>query len=158
MNIKFISLKTLVKHLIVASFIVVLMWESGISFCINVSESLPQRFFILKREPADIPSGSYVVFLQTFEGKEQRLIKQVLGKFQDHIQVESDNVWINEQWVGRAKTYSKTGKALNPIKPQRVPQNYFFVAGTHLDSFDSRYQEFGLLSRDRIIARAYPLF
>ncbi len=35
MNIKFISLKTLVKHLIVASFIVVLMWESGISFCIN---------------------------------------------------------------------------------------------------------------------------
>ncbi len=45
---------------------------------------------------------------------------------------------------------SHEGKTLTPQEAQFVPPGYVFVAGDHPRSFDSRYQEFGLVPISQI--------
>ncbi|HEV2523950.1 MAG TPA: S26 family signal peptidase, partial [Gammaproteobacteria bacterium] len=61
-------------------------------------------------------------------------------------------------YIAAVKSYSEAGLPLNPIPPGIIPQGYLFVQGTHPDSFDSRYEAFGLIPVSRVLARAYPLF
>ncbi len=159
------SLKALLKrhpnkcrHLLIGICIVLLMWGFGLSFCINVSDSLPQRFFVLTTHPSDVPRGVYVVFEHTIRDKKTRLLKQVQGVATDVIRVEGKGLRINERYIPLSNSHSKTGLPLNPILPGIVPKGYLFVQGTHPDSFDSRYEAFGLISVSRVLARAYPLF
>ena len=41
---------------------------------------------------------------------------------------------------------------------QTIPQQYFFVVADHKDSFDSRYQEFGLVRENYIEGKVYPVW
>lgn len=45
---------------------------------------------------------------------------------------------------------TKEGKPLTPISEKLIPPGYVFVAGDHPRSFDSRYEEFGLVPMERI--------
>ena len=47
-------------------------------------------------------------------------------------------------------TETKEGQPLTPLTLNVVPEGYLFVAGSHPRSFDSRYEEFGLVSLDHI--------
>jgi conjugal transfer pilin signal peptidase TrbI len=159
------SLKALLKrhpnkcrHLFIGMCIVLSMWGFGLSFCINVSDSLPQRFFVLTTNPEDIPRGAYVVFNHTIKNKKACLLKQVAGVAGDVIRFEGKGLFINGHYIATAKSYSEAGLPLNPILPSIIPENYLFVRGTHPDSFDSRYEAFGLIPTSRVLARAYPLF
>lgn len=49
---------------------------------------------------------------------------------------------------------TKEGKPLTPPTTVLIPQGYVFVAGDHPRSFDSRYEEFGLVHMGNIIGRA----
>ncbi|KAB2832453.1 MAG: signal peptidase I, partial [Caedimonadaceae bacterium] len=49
---------------------------------------------------------------------------------------------------------TKEGQTLTPLSLEIVPQGYFFVTGDHLRSFDSRYEEFGLVSMEKIYGKA----
>lgn len=42
------------------------------------------------------------------------------------------------------------GSLLTPLRATIVPEGYVFVAGDHLRSFDSRYEEFGLVPLEKI--------
>ena len=46
------------------------------------------------------------------------------------------------------------GKPLTPISATSVPEGYVFVAGDHPNSFDSRYEEFGLVPIEKIWGKA----
>ncbi len=48
------------------------------------------------------------------------------------------------------KQSTKNNKPLHPLKAQTVPKGYVFVATNHPDSFDSRYQEFGLVKQEHL--------
>ena len=49
---------------------------------------------------------------------------------------------------------TKDGKPLTPLRVEIVPEGYVFVAGDHLRSFDSRYEEFGLVSQQNLWGKA----
>ncbi|MBS0271677.1 MAG: signal peptidase I [Proteobacteria bacterium] len=46
------------------------------------------------------------------------------------------------------------GKPLTPLSAGFVPEGYVFVAGDNLNSFDSRYEEFGLVPMEKIWGKA----
>lgn len=50
------------------------------------------------------------------------------------------------------------GKPLTPISAEFVPEGYVFVAGDNLNSFDSRYEEFGLVPMEKIWGKAIAVF
>ena len=39
-----------------------------------------------------------------------------------------------------------------------IPEGMVFVAGTHSDSFDSRYKEFGFVPLETVRGQVWPLF
>lgn len=56
------------------------------------------------------------------------------------------------------KTHTKHSKPLTPLKAKTIPAGYVFVKANHPRSFDSRYEEFGLVAADSIIGKAFPLW
>lgn len=60
--------------------------------------------------------------------------------------------------IGKCKERDTKGNKLTCIKPQIIPKDHYFVFGDTEDSFDSRYEEFGLIKEQDILYNAYPLF
>lgn len=50
------------------------------------------------------------------------------------------------------------GKPLTPLSATSVPEGYIFVAGDNPNSFDSRYEEFGLVPLEKIWGKAIAVF
>lgn len=50
---------------------------------------------------------------------------------------------------------TKEGQVLTPLSLQVIPEGYLFVVGDHLRSFDSRYEEFGLVPIDKVWGKAF---
>jgi len=148
----------LCRHVGIGISIILTMWGLGWSFCFNVDDSLSHSFFLVQLNPHVIPRDSYVIFDHTILGQQRRLVKKVVGIAQDEIQVKQDEVWVNEKRIGKIKPYSKEGLSLSRIAPGIIPEGFIFAAGTHKDSFDSRYENFGLVQKSQILARAYPVF
>lgn len=46
------------------------------------------------------------------------------------------------------------GKPLTPLSANFIPEGYVFVAGDNPNSFDSRYEEFGLVPHEKIWGKA----
>ncbi|MFX6119214.1 S26 family signal peptidase, partial [Acinetobacter baumannii] len=49
---------------------------------------------------------------------------------------------------------TKEGKLLTPLSISIVPEGYIFVVGDNIRSFDSRYEEFGLVPLDKVWGKA----
>lgn len=72
----------------------------------------------------------------------------------------------NDEFIGKAKDKSKTGiEVANYVpcgsKDQNacefiIPENHYFVAGHHPDSYDSRY--LGLIKKESIVAVSVPVW
>ncbi len=85
-------------------------------------------------------------------------LKTVRGVPGDAIAVDADRgVWVGGEYIGRAKPLSLTGRMLEPVAPGIVPEGSYFLHADHADSHDSRYAEIGLVPRERIRGRAFPL-
>jgi len=56
------------------------------------------------------------------------------------------------------KSHTLSGLPLTPLQADSVPMNHVYVLADHPDSFDSRYEEFGLVSAEHIVGRAFPLW
>lgn len=114
---------------------------------INHSKSLPFRMFLIIKgfpvQKGDLVSieGHKSVYFSNIH-----LIKRIAG-------LAGEKVMSLHQ-----KTLTKSGKTLSPIKQRIIPQGFFFVKASHPDSFDSRYEEFGLVSRKHVKGRAFPLW
>lgn len=64
---------------------------------------------------------------------------------------------LEPEYLGRAKIKSLKGEPLDNFKfSGQVPGGKCYVAGSHPDSFDSRY--FGFIDKQTVIAKAYPVF
>jgi hypothetical protein len=65
--------------------------------------------------------------------------------------------YCNDQYIGHAKTKSKTGQIIEPFRYNgNIPEGYFFAMGTNIHSFDSKY--FGLVKNEQVKKILYPLF
>ncbi len=127
----------------------------------NVSESLDDVRYLLMLKSTKIKRGDIV----SIQGHTPHYVgdyiftKRVVGLPGDYIIQDKTHLILKTQNGAFAitlplLTQSKEGQPLTPLSHDVVPQGYFFVTGDHLRSFDSRYEEFGLVKREKIYGKA----
>jgi len=129
---------------------------------VNWTPSLPYHVVYVEKD-VSVGRGDLVVF--RFEGGEianhfkgQRFFKRIAGVAGDEIALQGRNVFINGVHVGFARSRTPDGRTLEAIEHGVIPEDCFYVQGTHEMSFDSRYRVNGLVRRDQIIGKATVIF
>ena len=106
------------------------------SLVINKTPSIPYKlclqFFNVEPKKGDLCAID-------FRGK--KLLKYLVGTEGSKIRNINDVIFVDGKRIGRAEK----SKFLTPVKNGEIPAGQAFLAGTHLDSLDSRYKEFGLV-------------
>jgi conjugal transfer pilin signal peptidase TrbI len=131
----------------------------------NWTPSLPYRIVLAEHGPRPLTRGDLIVY--AFEGeaaqrdypglKRQPLFKRIVGVAGDVVTVDDRDVFINGQFVGRARTHTFDRRPLDPIAPTVIPPGHVYVQGSNADSFDSRYRSSGLVRTVDVVARVRPL-
>lgn len=139
---------------------------------ISISASLDHRFFIKKdADLSQIKKGDYIQFHLTHDQKEYlnrvaaekkdgditaiKIVKVMPGEALEN----KDNCFFSESQpcLGCAKYKSRTGQIMKAFNYKGlVPDGSFFVMGTNIDSFDSRY--FGFVEVKNVISILRPIF
>lgn len=139
-----------------------LTWISTVwlDFTVNVTASLPGTLYVVHKGGqyrkgdliayrwhggATYPTG--VTFIKRLSGVPGDTVKRIGNEF-----------WVNDQYIGLAKTVSKAGVPLVPSTAGRIPAGEFFVSTPSPDSLDSRYALSGNIKATAIIGRAYEIF
>ena len=132
-------------NVLVAGLILALLWVAivtQIKFVFLNSESVPFKVCVhvynLKPEKESLCALNF---------KGRTFVKYLVGVAGDEIRyVDDDGSFGKTIYVGDMKIGEvKKAKHLTPISARKIPEGYVFVAGTHPDSLDSRYEEFGLI-------------
>lgn len=141
----------------------------------NLTESLPQKFFIVDNKTVP-KKGDYAAFnyyttdgvsqwhvergLLGKRGKRFTFIKEIVGVEGDVVSVRGRSVFINNKLVGKAKTNAESdNRKLHPIKELGViPKGKYYFKAPHKDSYDSRYSEIGLVDGSEVRGKAYGFF
>lgn len=149
---KKIGLKTLV--VLVISLLIGLLISNRLVFVVNVTESMPQVFW-LGVKGITPKKGDYIVF--TVPGHDMSFIKRIAGESGSEIKIKGRDFFIDDEYVATAKIHSLEGKVLDLSEEGKLREGEYFVLGVHKDSFDSRYKQMGRIEESRILAVAYPL-
>jgi conjugal transfer pilus assembly protein TraW len=164
---KFLKIKDkpdLVSIIIILLILCFLIRFQTYQIGINLTESLPQKIFLVKK--GTLPKrNNYVVFYKPNKWYKNSFVKQVIGVEGDEIKIEANKVLIIVQVnakkkiidAGIVKEFSLRGEKLTKINAGIIPAGYYFVHATHKDSLDSRYSDIGLISVREIIGVATSL-
>ena len=116
-----------------------------------VSESLLRIRTILVWKGAAVSRGDIVSIKNhpVVYVKATNFAKRVLGLPGDSITPHNDILQIGSYRLPLLKQ-TKDGNPLTPLSTDYIPQGYVFVGGDHPRSFDSRYEEFGLVPLRKI--------
>jgi len=148
------------------AFSVVSQISRHVTFVYSQTSSLPYHLFLnLKRVTPK--RGDYACFNSSWYGG--RVIKKVVGKAGDVLSYDQDrNLWLEyppisdpsgkaRLKIGNPKKESIDGRLLTPLKPGVIPEGKVFVMGEHERSFDSRYEELGLVPEEDLQGRLIAL-
>ena len=123
----------------------------------NLSNSLPGRMFIgttwdFTPKRGDIVSFDHPMFPAP-------IAKVVVGVAGDSVDILRGHAIVNGSDRGIILDKSpKSGKPLTAIQPCIIPEGYIYVWAPHPESFDSRYQDIGLIHISRIKERLWRVF
>ena len=135
-------------------------FDAHYKFGINVTESLPARLFLIHR--GELPGrGNFVAFRWPGGGPYPAgatFVKVLAGVPGDVVTQVDGEYFINCYPVGKAKSVSRQGTALEPGPTGTLPGGSYYVRAPHPDSLDSRYAITGWVSHAQIIGRAHALF
>lgn len=142
--------------------IVLFLWTKTIGYLgVNTDVSLPYKlFYVNKLDKGLFKQGDIVTF--NFWGSDYyeegfKMVKIVKCSSGSYLEVIDKDFYCDGVYLGRAKDKDKYGKQVyNFYYDGVIPEGYYFVMGTHPDSYDSRY--YGLLWKGYIVGKAYPLF
>lgn len=139
-------------------------WRKQHMAMINATPSLPNWAFIV--DIGKTPSrGDYIVF----DMKQTELVRSVFGdtaqpwvKFAygiagDRVTVSGQMVLINGKPIARAKSFSRKAMPLHIAQTGVIPRGCYYVGTPHVDGFDSRYADVGLVCRHQVIGTARPI-
>lgn len=136
-----IFLKGFISTLV--GFGVIALAKDHVCLVYSETDSLPYHYFLQFKKITPQKGDYTVVESQWYGGK---VIKEIVGEVGDEIHHESDgSIWVGEQRIGETKKLARDGRALTPLKASSIPQDFVFLKGDHERSFDSRYEEFGLI-------------
>ena len=162
---RLLSLKQLLLVALGSGLLVLALWflSGWYWFGINMSQSLPYHVVIIDKKWTTLTRGDFVVFVPrpsefSAQFRGIQFFKQVDGVAGDTVQRDYRNISINGRYVGFAMTRTLRGNVLNPIDAQIIPAGMVYVRGDHPQSFDSRYQECGLVGQEQIVGKAHVLF
>ena len=128
---------------------------SQANFLISETASLPQHYFLQLRHLKP-KCYHYTAVFNHWYG--QKVVKQILGIDGDRVWYDSKGVlYVNEQMVGIPQLRATDGRRLTPIDAQIIAKELVFLYAAHPQSFDSRYQEFGLVATSSLEGRVIPL-
>lgn len=131
----------------------------------NWTPSLPYSVALVRYGSHELQRGDYIVFAFAGEARAvfpglsgQPFFKIVRGLPGDTVTVSERTVAVNGQVVGTAKTHAFDRRPLDPIAPVVIPKGHYYVQGTSVDSFDSRYRSSGLVRAEQVLGTVVPLF
>ena len=134
--------------------------ESFPKIVFSESESLEKSVFVVTQASGDLERGDYVTFrIPENPFMDQVSVTKIIrGLPGDEIIIKDRWIYVAGEKIGRAKDKTRAGLDLTPIEAGVIAQGQYFVAGTHIDSYDSRYKSFGLISSYQIGGKAEPIF
>ena len=155
-----------VRGAIILGLVMLGLW-SGIKhftdrygFAINLTQSLPNWAFITDRQDKDLQRGDLVEFSPPptpYYPAKIHFVKRVAGVAGDQVEARGQRFYVAGQFVGVAKTRSKTGQIAIAGPVGTIPPGHYFVVGEHVDSLDSRYAMIGWIGAERVIGKAVPV-
>lgn len=133
---------------------------SHYQFAWNTTNSLPQKLFIIKigTLPAKNDYALFYAPVTSTLKQTDTIIKKVIGVSNDIVIKQGQAFYINGKKIAVAKTHSLKGRPLQTGAVGMIPKGKYFAWTPHIDSYDSRYDEIGLIDERTIIGVAYPLF
>jgi type IV secretory pathway protease TraF len=152
-------------------FIEIVSLKFGYRLAVNVSNSLPFHVFIVDTKDSsrhNIERNNYIQFYNKntkyYEGR--KFTKKVLAVGGDVLNIEQletpiDNIQAIIKFrnvILEVKDYTTLGTKVYTNNIAVIPKDMLFVVGTHRESFDSRYMEFGLIKKSEVLGVAKPLF
>lgn len=129
-------------------------------FAINLTQSLPNWAFITDRQDKDLHRGDLVEFVPPptpHYPVKTHFVKRVAGVAGDQVEARGRRFYVAGQFVGLAKTRSKSGQIAIAGPAGTIPPGHYFVVGDHVDSLDSRYAMIGWIGPERVIGKAVPV-
>lgn len=150
-------MKSIARGVFATIFMIILIAVlAGYGIRINKSNSLPQMAFISSPVQSPLKKGDIVSF-------EHPHLKATLGKIiigfpDDIISIRDQKAFVNEFEIGEYKTVSSSEKIYHPNSIKKIPLGFYFVYTPHVESYDSRYEEFGLVHESWIKEVLWPLF
>jgi conjugal transfer pilin signal peptidase TrbI len=155
--IKLLNLKAVIRSFgyFIGSICLVFIASQNLRFLISETDSVSQHYFIqVFRLPAKLNNYT-VVWSDWYHGL---IIKKIIGVAGSKVWFKDGKLFVNNVQVGSYKNIATDGRILHPIAAQLIPHGYVFLAANHPQSFDSRYQELGLVAIDKLQGRVFPLF
>ncbi len=156
------TIRTRNKMMVVMAAVVVVGVIAPHFICVTTTASLRERVYLLSHSPSKLARKDFVIFRHANYAtsyKPQNLMKQIVCDEGDDLRVTGEKeYYCNDQYLGRAKDKSLKGEPIaNFVFNGRIPAGKMFVMGHHRDSFDSRYEGMGLLDKEIVTAKGYPL-
>ena len=157
-HLSFLTARSVIGILLMCSTFIFFLRTTHL--VLNQSSSLPHKAFLILKGVRPV-LGECVAFtlLPNDRWKGVRVIKRVVGVAGDTVRHVHNKMWVGNTKVGVPLEKAKDGGPLTPLTFKGViPDGYFFVVGSHERSFDSRYEEVGLIPEQHMIGKAIPLF
>ena len=137
---------------------------------ITLTPSVRHRVWWLSKDIGQVRHGRYVLFRLPGEKMAGMRVAESVRRDGDILAIKrvgcdegetlvrkGRDFYCGEEFLGHAREQSSTGKPMSPADVAgRIPPGRAFLVGDNPDSFDSRY--FGLVSKDRYLAWARPIF
>ncbi len=137
------------------AFMVVAVVKDHIAFVHSTTNSAPYKYFLMMKTLSP-GKGDYTCLESAWYGG--RVIKKVIGLPGDLVTYDTSGVLsVGAMVIGKPHTHSSDGRPLTPVQSGEIPEGYVFLRGDHDRSFDSRYQEMGLVPQSKLEGKAIGL-
>lgn len=139
---------------------IAVLFQQHFCFGLNTGSSLPHTLYLIHKG-APIQRGEYVAFRWHGGGPYPAgvtFLKIAAGIPGDRVTRHERDFYVNQVFVGTAKTRARDGSPLIPMHDGVLGAGQYYVSAPHPDSLDSRYQLTGWISSNDLIGRAYALF
>jgi conjugal transfer pilin signal peptidase TrbI len=128
---------------------------------LNPTHSIAKKVVLIHRNT--IPARDQIIVFkqprQPIYPLETKFVKYLRGIPGDEVKVINNHILINNLLAGIAIDKDPSGKPYSPLQFSGIiPPHKYLVLGTAEDSFDSRYEAFGLVDEDKIIGSGIASF